>query len=56
MNYCDDCIHNDVCKYVKDVRKYEDQPITYVDGSATGPVLHCTVNCPSKLVGEIVRA
>lgn len=54
MSYCDDCIHFQVCKYVKDLRKYEEKPAVYGGDVSEGPVVRYQIDCPQKLVGEIV--
>ena len=55
MSYCDDCIHKEVCMYLKDVQKYEQKAPAYSIGTGTGPMVSYQIRCTLKLVGEIVN-
>lgn len=46
MSYCDDCIHQKVCKYTKNVRDYEQMSPQFYDG--TGPRFIRSVDCAMK--------
>ena len=48
MNYCDECIHFPVCKYVKDLKKYEEKPAVYGGELAEGPSVRYQIDCPMK--------
>ena len=56
MSYCDDCLHVKVCRYVKDVQKFEDKPPVYGSGNEEGPVVGYTVQCPAKSIKTIKSA
>ena len=55
MSYCDDCIHKEVCMYLKDVQKYEQKAPAFTTGTDKGPIVSYQVRCSMKLVGEIVE-
>ncbi len=40
-SFCGDCVHVNVCRYVKKVKEYENRPTEVISG--TGPVIRYTV-------------
>ena len=55
MSFCDDCIHKNVCRYIKDIQKFEDKPPAFKSDNEEGPIVTYSVKCASKLVGEIIQ-
>jgi len=51
MSYCDDCIHEKVCRFTKDIKKRECAPVEYLSGYTDGPTIKYAVNCPYKVMG-----
>lgn len=64
MSYCDNCIHQQVCRFTKDIQKRESAPVEYLSGYTDGPTIRYAVDCPYKMVrqpselyfGEIPRS
>ena len=56
MSYCDECVHQKVCRFIKDIQKRESAPVEYLSGYTDGPTIKYAVNCPYKLVGEIIES
>lgn len=52
MSFCDDCIHESVCRFVKDIKEHECAPVKYLNGYTNGPTIKYAVNCPYKIVSK----
>ena len=52
MSYCDDCIHEKVCRFTKDIKKRESAPVEYLSGYTDGPTIKYAVDCPYKMVRQ----
>jgi len=50
MSYCDNCIHQQVCRFTKDIQKRESAPVEYLSGYTDGPTIKYAVNCQYKIV------
>ena len=49
MSYCDDCIHEKVCRFTKDVQNREAAPVEYLSSYYNdGPTIKYAVECPYK--------
>lgn len=55
MSYCDDCIHEKVCRFTKDIKKRECAPVEYLSGYTDGPTIKYAVNCPYKSPYKMVK-
>ena len=52
MSYCDNCIHQQVCRFTKDIQKRESAPVEYLSGYTDGPTIRYAVDCPYKMVRQ----
>ena len=52
MSYCDDCVHEKVCRFTKDIKKHECSPVQYLSGYTDGPTIKYAVNCLYKIVRQ----
>ena len=50
MSYCDNCIHQKVCRFTKDIKKHESAPVQYLSGYTDGPTAKYAVDCPYKQI------
>ena len=46
MSYCDDCVHQRVCKYIKQVKEYEAKAPEV--STVIGPVISYSIRCTEK--------
>ena len=53
MSFCDDCIHEDVCRFKEEIKRHECAPIHYLSGYTNGPTVKYAVDCPYKIVPEV---
>lgn len=47
-SYCDDCVHQHVCKYKKQIQEYEAK--APVVSTVTGPIIAYSIDCRCKNV------
>lgn len=52
MSYCDDCIHQKVCRFTKDIKQHESAPVEYLSGYTNGPTIKYAVDCPYRMISQ----
>lgn len=56
MSYCDNCIHQLVCRFTKDIQKRESAPVEYLSGYTDGPTIRYAVDCPYKMASTLNKS
>lgn len=52
MSYCDDCIHEKVCRFTKEITKCDSAPVKFLSNYTRGPTIRYAVDCPYKMIKQ----